>query len=512
MSFFRSVLIASLISLVAAGVLLFAGFLMGYEEFRGGYAVLSVDDSIEDRSLRSILDTGLLLGVEPISESSQWVMLDEFDTLRRIPLDTYHSRIFPFDPRYDGYADKLKKVFVRDGKRFVYIPLIAGNWNSSLLDKKFREILGDISYSINYYGIGRPLSLFFIVYAAASVLLLFMCYIKRKKHRSIVNIIPMVPVLSSLGFFGAAGIGCAALLFGLFILLKEPLADLVNPVGTPAAGYKEKINKLYKEIILPYRYFWLFLPVFIFGFTIFIIFSPLKLLFLIIVSAASFAVFFVSLKIVSFSGVEHRRFNPVTIMRKRFPEFVFPMYILPFVAGAFITMFFTPYMSGSYDSGVKFDAIVDEQDYYEHLAYQASFSTRQMGSLSGDFPSYFFDKDGLPSVSAASTKQSVNFSDFPPFPLKHLMEFFNNVNSGEKTNTDVNTRKHDGGLAEKLSLLILLLFLLPGLTARKKDGDSRKINFDGFKRFSGKLGLIGINWNKKLLYNKKHSLFKRKDA
>jgi hypothetical protein len=516
MSFFRSVLLASLISLLAALGLLFIGSVMGYEEFRSGYAVLITDDSIDDRVIRSHLESGeIFFSGSPISESSQWVLLDEFDSVKRIPLDQYSSRIFPFDPRNDGYAGKLKEVFLRDGKRFVYAPLFAGNWKTNYLDKKFNELMGDIPFSIEYYGIGRPLSLFFIVYAAASAILLILCYAKRKIHRSIVNIIPMIPVLSSLGFFGAAGIGSAALLFALFIMLKEPLNDLVNPPPL-IIEHGHKFKTIYKEIIAPYRFYWLFIPVSAAGLSILVIFSQLKLLFLIAVTAASFAVFFISLKIVSFSGVEHRRFNPLMILRRRFPEFVFPMYILPFVIGAFMTMFFTPYMSGSYDTGSKFDVVVTEQDYYEHLTYQMSFSTRKLGASSAVYPAFSYDTDGLVSMNKMNAGQSVRMSDFPSFPLKQLMDFFNNVNNGDI----VNSGKSTGRIQENLSLLVLLLFLFPGLFFMGKSGisggnsgsSSDSGAFDGLKKNSGKSRLMGINWNNKLLYNNKSILRSRKDA
>jgi len=506
MSFFRSVLLASLVSLLAAICLLFLGSAMGYEEFRSGYAVLITDDSIDDKVIRSHLEPGeLFFGGSPISESSQWVLLDEFDAVKKVPLDQYASRVFPFDPRNDGYADKLREVFVKDGKRFLYVPLFAGSWKTNFLTKKFDELMGDIPYSVEFYGIGRPLFLFFGVYAAASVILLYLCYAKRKVHRSIVNIIPMVPVLSSLGFFGAAGIGSAALLFALFILLKEPLNDLVNPPPSTVKG--SKFKTVYKEIIVPYKFYWLFLPLFAAVFSILVIFSQLKLIFLIAVTAASFAVFFFSLKIVSFAGVEHKRFNPLSIMRKRFPEFVFPMYILPFVAGAFLIMFLLPYMSGSF-SGRKFDINLKEQDYFDHITNQALFSTRRLSSSSSAFPSFSFDSDGLVSMSKTNASQSVKMSDYPSFPLKQLLEFINNVNNGDI----VNSGKNMGGKSENLSLLALLLFLFPGLFYRKNNDNPKTGAVDGIKTYLGNLRLAGINWNNKLLYNERNLLQNRKDA
>jgi hypothetical protein len=505
MSFIRSVMLASLVSLLAALALLFLGSVMGYEEFRGGYALLITDDSIDDKVIRSHLESGeIFFGGSPVSESSQWVLLDEFDSIKRIPLDQYSSRIFPFDPRNDGYAGKLKEVFLRDGKRFVYVPLFAGRWRTNSLDKKFNELMGDIPFSVEYFGIGRPLALFFIVYAAASVILLALCYAKRKIHRNIVNIVPMVPVLSSLGFFGAAGIGSAALLYGLFILLKEPLNELVNP--PPLTENGQKFNSIYKEIIAPFKYYWFFIPVFAAALSFLVIFSQLKILFLIAVTAASFAVFFFSLKIVSFSGVEHKRFNPLLIMRKRLPEFVFPMYILPFVAGAFFIMFFAPNMSGSYNTGRKFDVSISEQDYYEHLTFQTSFSTRQLGTSSAAFPSFFVNTDGLVSMNKMSVSQSIKISDYPGFPLKHLMEFFNNVNNGEI----IDSGKSTGKIQENLSLLVLLLFLFPGFLFRRKSENAYGEVSEGLKKNSGKSRLSGINWNNKLLYNNNNLL--RKDA
>jgi len=507
MSFFKSVLLASLISLLAALALLFLGSAMGYEEFRGGYAVLTTNASITDRDIRSLLESSEhYFGGSPVSESSQWVLLDEFDSIKRIPLDQYSTRVFSFDPRNDGYADKLRDVFVKDEKRFIYIPLIAGNWNSSLLDKKFKELLGDIPFSVEYYGIGRPLALFFIVYAVSSVCLLILCYLKRKTHRSIVNIIPMIPVLSSLGFFGAAGIGAAAVLFALFIMLKEPLNELINP--PPLRENALKFKTIYREVIVPYRFYWLFLPVFAGALAILVIFSKLHLLFLIAVSAASFAVFFFSLKIVTFSGVEHRRFNPLMIVRQRFPEFIFPGYILPFALGAVFTMFFMPYMSGSFDYNKNFDVFVTEQDYFEHITFQSSFSTHQMGTSSAAFPDFYIDKDGLPAMDRGKVTQHIRLSDYPPFPLRHLMEFFNNVNNGVKTDTTGGS----AGVSEKLSLLVLLLFLLPVFITVKNDENTGKINLEGVKRSAISPRQTGLNWNKPLLYNTKQILHSSKDA
>jgi hypothetical protein len=99
--------------------------------------------------------------------------------------------------------------------------------------------------------------------------------------------------------------------------------------------------------------------------------------------------------------------------------------------------------------------------------------------------------------------QTIDIDDFPPFPLKHLMGFFNDVNSGQRTDPGV---RGSGRIAEILSLLVLLLFIIPGLFVRKKKDYSSKVNYDSLKRISEKLRLMGINWNKKPLYNSRSPL------
>jgi len=49
-------LLIILVSLSVSLALLYLGSLMGYEEFKGGYAVLSTDVSIDDRTLIALLN------------------------------------------------------------------------------------------------------------------------------------------------------------------------------------------------------------------------------------------------------------------------------------------------------------------------------------------------------------------------------------------------------------------------------------------------------------------------
>ena len=539
---FRSVLLkfrpllVCLISLTAFAGLFFAGSMIGYEEFRGGYAVLSTDVSVDDRKLNSILNDEYAFAGKAVCESSQIVMLDNFNSMEIVPLDKYYSRIHSFDPRNDGYAGKLKNIFIKDGRRFVYIPVAAGSWNTSSLNKYLASLLGDIHYNVRYYGIGRPLYLFFAMYAAASLLVLIICCVKRKSHNGIFKAAALIPIFSPLAFFGASGLACAALFLALFVLMREPLSDLASPGDArlkditraassfPAAYGKTfkqtRLTAFFKEIVIPslrkslqYRYYALMLFIFAAAFAVIIIFSQLNILFVLAVFAAAFAVFFFTLKILSIDNGKHRKFTPVMIIKRGIPDFAFSVYMLPFAAAVLITIIFTPFMSGSYISNNKFDSFVEEGDYHEHLAFQSSFSTRPIGSSAGfraDSDGFFFDTDGLPSMKVTASNQSENLHEFPPFPvqLKELMDFFHNVNSGQRTNIGIDItgalvagRLFSIKFAELMSLLVLLLFIGAGFIFKRINDDSLHISFSNFKRIFHKFRMRYINWNKTLLYN-----------
>ncbi|MDR0301669.1 MAG: hypothetical protein LBI04_05055 [Treponema sp.] len=517
MSFFRFFLLLSLVTIVSAIGLLAFGFYAGYGGLRGGYAVLQADASVDDRLLRERLTegendfTGIFAGA-PVSESSQWVMLDDFGSLQLIPLDKYDARVFSFDPRNDGYAGKLRDVFVRDGKRYVYIPLKAGNWAVSSLDRRFYELLGDIRFSAEYFGIGKPLPLFFLTYAVASLFVIIICYVNKKNHRGITAVFALLPPLSCLAFFGAGGFAAAALFLGLFVCFREPAAEFVKYLSFGINA--QKIKLIYKEVIEPYRMYWPFLAVFAAAIAAIVIFTELKLFFTLLAAACAFVAFLLSVKTISLWRSGQRRFVPVMIIRRSYPDFSFSLYMAPLAAAAFFVMLLTPLLPGTYSGGGKFNFLVEEQDYYAHLNYQASFSTQQLGRPGAAYPGYILGEDGLPAMDTkAAGIQKIKFDDYPPFPVKHLMDFFNSVNSGGKAAANVGR----GRIWENLSLLILLLFILPGLLFNGKTIFGKillpaKGRSGGLKKITGMLRHTDINRKKVLLYNSKNTFRIRKDA
>ncbi|MCL2174925.1 MAG: hypothetical protein FWB73_02655 [Treponema sp.] len=518
MSFFRSVLLIGLVSLLISGGLLLLGYEAGYEEFKGGYAVLSTNADIDDKAVTSRLENADFIGGAPVSESSLWVLFDNFDFLEAIPLNEYFSKVDSFDPRYDVYAEKLRDVFLRDDKRFVFIPLTAGSWNSSSVNKQAAFLLGDIPFSVEYYGTGRPLHFFFLMYLAASVFLIVLSCVNKKSRNSsgfTACIVALVPVFSPLAFFGAPGLGCASLFFALFILFREPLNDLVTLSGSflksRASSNKSRLALICKEIIVPYRFYAVLLPFFVAAFAVVISFSQLHFLFILAVFAGALLVFLFSLKILSLVVFKRKRFSPVLIIKRVSFGFAFSVYMIPFAAAAVITFFLAPFQTGEYVFNNKFDAFVYEHEYHEHIVNQSTFSVRKFGVYSssnssvfsdvnsrGNFPEFFMDTDGLPSMRAAHAVKNIDFSDFPPFPLKGVMSFFEDVNSGLRTNSG------NGGINEKWALLMLIIFISICLILYRYYNNLLNVDFSGLKNFSKKMPQKGLNWNKTPLYNERN--------
>lgn len=88
-----------------------------------------------------------------VSESNQWVYIDDFEGPKSIPLKDYYDCIEPLDPRNDGYADLLKTIFVSNGVRRYFITMQGlYPWNSSdTLVRKIDKILVNVKPTVQLY-------------------------------------------------------------------------------------------------------------------------------------------------------------------------------------------------------------------------------------------------------------------------------------------------------------------------------------------------------------------------
>jgi len=509
MSFFRSLLLICFFSLAAGTALFLLGMALRPGEYRGGYALLTTDEMVQDRTLRELLSADKEFFAGPLfSESSQWVLLDEFGSFARIPLDEYSLRLHPFDPRNDGYAEKLRDFFVRDGKRFVFIPLRPGNIVPSLLEKRVAALLGDIPFSIDYYGIGKPgfdtLRFFFVLFGAGALGMIVFFFFARKNSRTCLYcIVPCLPLLASLSFFGPFGIAVSALLVGLSALLWEPLFEFFTLLRAPSSGAEERQRRLYRGVYEPYRWHCFFLPFFPLAIACIVFFAGIVPWFVLAVSLLHCGLFSFSLWALN----RRMRFRPIQILKIRFPDCAFSLYMLPFVLAAFGAAFFAPPMPAASPSGPALFAgqLISETDYYAHLNFQSSFSRRSLGGSDSVYPTYKMDADGLLSMAPPGKNDAP--LEFPPFPLKELMDFLAGYDSG-------NAVLSGGVFAGNMPLLLLLLFIFPGLFLKGQFLLPAKSRFSGIGGIAARGFRRGDKKRKKIvLYaNNRNFLLVRKDA
>ncbi|GHV95701.1 hypothetical protein AGMMS50293_20210 [Spirochaetia bacterium] len=518
MSFNRFLIALILISLLAGALLLALGSLLNPAGYSGGYAVLITDAAIPDKTLAELLaGADRYFAAPPVSESSQWVALDEFGSLARIPLDGYSERLGSFDPRNDGYAEKLRSFFVRDGKRYVFIPLRPGV--SAAFEKRLAVLLGDIHFTLDFLGFGKPLRFYFILFAVA-VLGLFIVRYAQKRFRSggafvnAVCLVPGIPALAALAYYGAAGFALAAVLLGLAALLREPLFELGPLLRFASSGAEEKRSRFFRNVYEPFRLHWFLLPAFLAFYALIGFLSKIPPWFAVAIFVIHTGINLFSIWTFSLPG-GHIRFSPVLIMKRRAPDFGFSALMLPFALAALMAAILTPFLpgAGSAKTAAYREYLVSEAEYRDHLAFQAGFSLRPLGhSTAGEassaaYPAYTLDTDGLisPAPQTAAGLAAVTES-FPPFPLKPLMNFLGAVKSGA---TPGAANSAPTFMQEYLPVLFLVLFIIPGCILKGEIPVAALAK----SRFSGKNRWGDKKRKKILLYSgDRNTRLVRKDA
>ncbi|MDR3140069.1 MAG: hypothetical protein LBT95_10435 [Treponema sp.] len=410
--------------------------------FSGGYGVLSLDAAWDDREIGALLARE---GVENfISESTQWVFLDDFERLREIPLDRYLDQLEPFDPRNDGYAEKLRSFFVRGERRFFFIPLppdFAGG-KPREFEKRIGRSLGDIPYSLSFMGISPPFFWFFILFlfAAAGTLLLsgtpLLCA-------------ACLPLLLPLFIAGSPGFALSAILAGFFFLFREPVRGyfvfrryryfLREPSLLPSSGDRLRTTGLYGllSLVLTAAYGAVCglgnIPPLL-GLAFFVSFG---------------LVFFLSLGAESNWGgnPEHIRFKPVLIMDFSVNLSLFPGIILPFGLASFLSLFVPSFLAGSAGPAPAGGfPLVTSLEYENHVLFQSSFSLTPLGYQeegNDDYAQYAMAGDGLiagepemPGENRDEGRRRDILEGVPPFPLEPLMNFLGNTEAAGEGRRD----------------------------------------------------------------------------
>ena len=457
MSFFRSLPI--LLSIVISSGFWALGVVLIPAE-GGSYAALACGEAVPDREIRERLEAQGFTGV--VSESGQWVLLDNFGGIERIPLDQYHARVLPLDPRNDGYAEKLRSLFVWDDRRFFYIPLDPqAPAPPAKIEKRLAAALPDIPYSFYAVTGGRPAGLFLVLFCLAAGVFLVIGPIRSAVRPHAAPLIPLLPALVPFALGGAAGFALVSLLSGCAALLAGPCLErftlprrrgeppaicwLLPPLFIICGGFLSLFSGLPPVFILP-------LFAFFCGMLLFSLRKAYR------AAANGCGVWGMSQR----RNTGRRRFSPVPILSRRSSPFAFAWAMLPFAAVALVLVCMD--IAGSVTKPPAFSALpsagaVTEADYYTHCRFQSSFSFRSLYAPEQGMAVYELSPDGL-LLQHDPVEAEFSPADTPPFPLGDLLRYLDTPRRG-RTDT-------------LLSALLPLCFVIPvlvyGRNAGKREG------------------------------------------
>lgn len=190
------------------------------------YAKLVFDAASDDRAIVSSLAAGGFRDV--ISESTQWVILDDFGDGERIALDRYRDRVESFDPRDDGYAEKLRAVFLSGGKRFVYVrrPFVSVlSGSAASFERELRGALAESSFTVA--SDASPSSFPMPRAVAALACLALGAFFTKSFAKTLLAL----PSTVSLAVWGPAGFIAAGFLYAAFLSFFPSIRELSRIVG-----------------------------------------------------------------------------------------------------------------------------------------------------------------------------------------------------------------------------------------------------------------------------------------
>jgi hypothetical protein len=465
MAFRKSVFIAVFSSLIL-GVLaaLIAGLYVPRTAGQG-YAVLSLDASSAERPIGALLSRGGFEGY--ISESTQWVYLDDFGELRRIPLDEYRDRVEAFDLRDDGYAERLRSFFVRDGKRRIFIPL---SFNSpretpAAFEKRL-ALLGLPPFSLEFFGFSRPLWPEGVLFTLSATLTLIL-------SGTPLLTAAFLPLFAALAYGGSAGFALSVVLIALFGALRDPVREWFISRRYGRAGVFRGPGKRFRS----FKVLWAAVP-------------ALLILYGLIARLGHFPGVLAAAVLPSFLGLlgiclwaesnrgekqGHIRFLPVPIRDASTgaPRFFRPL--LPFALASLGALFSPLLFSNPSSPALPEDPpALSKEDYEAHAAFQLSFSLHPLdgerdGGASGDaqgpYARYYLGEDGLIAGKRAYDREFMHRDrendEIPPFPLEKLVEFLNNYSQ---------PYTGDFRWGDTVSVLMALGLCVPGIFRGRRKG------------------------------------------
>ena len=416
--------------------------------------ILIVDESQNDRYIQEKLSS-VGLG-DFISESSLVVPIDDFGSLKFISLESFHEEIAPFDPRDNGYAGKLRSFFVQNGNRFFYkLSEPNTSQNTLKIKKELSSALEHIPFTLIILGQKESGLIYFLLLFVACSFTLFLTPSRRL-------FVFQIPLLLAIGYYGFYSLILAAILIGIWELLKAPLGELSASIlykrrnfdyaGKGLRGIIERLKPFRQNLIL-LLVFLLFLPLFsFFGLIPFPIMAALCFSFIFL--------YLLSLKIESLYVQKNRHvpFTPVLMFPVKTKTFSFFPLLLPFALTSLLAIFLPQTLfnlkPGQDQIPIETRHFISLEEYNNYITYQHSFSFMPMNQESAAYHSinqeanqealiqieyfrYYLGEDGL--IAGRETYNELReleqlridsepsnvlqVSGAPPFPLEKLMDF-----------------------------------------------------------------------------------------
>lgn len=343
--------------------------------------------------------------VDIASESTQWILLDNFGEAERVPLDAYRSRVEPFDPRDNGYADRLRAFFVNNGSRYLFakVPAYASMpIGGSIFFKRLTNSLSGLEYRMESLGASRlPIAAIF----AGAISLGLVGVLTGKFRRAVWA----MPVILPTSLFGGSGVAVAGFLFIFFISLSDFLYSAVSGDGLKSA------KRWFADRAL--------VSVLTFAVALFVsLVAAIPFPLIIIGFAATSALSFLEAELTRRNAKSRGRrpFVPVPLSLTIFPRLVFiTRLLLPFALCSFLvsTVGFFSNRGASEDIlKERFPHLPSMTDYKEHLLLQRSFLPSRLyasGALD-EYLTYGFDEQGLLAAGKPEDELAAYHEALPP--------------------------------------------------------------------------------------------------
>jgi hypothetical protein len=407
---------------VVSGILLSAAALAALEWAGPPWVALEVPETVPGKELEKRLQNA---GIACISAFSVPVLLNDFDRILEIALDSYDDYVEAGDPRNDSYTRRLRSFFMAEGKcRFFLRPDFG-------LRRKLEKLLPELSGTWVLESPGGFPVVACAAFAAAALVFVLLEAGKRVagirrffgggEPVFLFGALCAVPVLFPLALTGAPGLAAS----GFFVLLFHTSKPVVREYFRRyRKSFRPMARNEYRELAGLYPFHCVLslgvLPCYVLcclrGGISPVIALPAPFFFCVSL--------FLSYK--AEASVDRNAFFPLPIsgkvrLRALFPP-ALPVFLAAFAAAAFAATLPQPASAPSPRSA-SYGPLPGPEEYAAHAEFQAEFSRRSLYGES-NYGSYPVGEDGL--ISGFVPEPPLPLPPLPPYPpeLEELSRLF----------------------------------------------------------------------------------------